>query len=124
GLGAGRSWRAHPRPGQAGGDLRRKGRALVNRLADQLQQAAARIGEPGRTQLRETARLWVLYVEGFRACARACFSAQYAHDHPEPRTRDRARQELTALDAYRSRLAQALEGGQTAYLVGWMLDCD
>ena len=96
--------------------------AGVTALAGKLDWAAAQLEEPGRTQLRDTAGLWTLYVKGFRACARACFSAQYHLQQGDDASLRTARAELKGLDAYRAKLETALEGTRFAYLVYWMLD--
>ncbi len=96
--------------------------ALATRLADTLAEAGAAMAEPGRRQLQDTASLWVAYVEGFRACARACFSVRLHLDRHDAASAEAARAEVDALAAYRSRLEAMLEGTQHFYLVYWMLD--
>jgi hypothetical protein len=96
--------------------------ALVEDLAGNLVRSIGSLPEPGRSQLRDTAELWILYVHGFRACARACFAVQFHRERRGTSTRDAAAQEIAALEAYRARLGVRLEQSAPTYLVSWMLD--
>ena len=101
-----------------------KDAALAEAKAMQADIAAATgdLPEPGRSQLRDTFSLYSLYVEGFRACARACFAMRFHRQEATAATRAAARAEIDALAAYRDALARRLEGTRFAYLVYWMLD--
>ena len=84
--------------------------------------ATTDLPEPGRSQLRDTFSLYTIYVEGFRACARACFAVRFHRSLGTAATEARARAEIDALGTYRDALARGLDGTRFAYLVYWMLD--
>jgi multidrug resistance efflux pump len=96
--------------------------AEVAALAATIEQATTDLPEPGVSQLRDTFDLWVWYVRGFRACARACFAARYHQDHADAASRNAAAQEIAALEAYRQALQARLDGTRYAYLIYWLLD--
>jgi hypothetical protein len=96
--------------------------AEVEALAAEMEQAAVDLPEPGAGQLRDTLDLWVWYVRGFRACARACFATRLHLDRPGAATQAAAANEIEALEAYRLALAARLDGTRYAYLFYWLLD--
>ncbi len=78
--------------------------------------------EPGRTALRQTFSLYRWYVEGFRSCARACFTVRLHRTEASGAWREAAEREIAGLAGYRKTLARRLEGTRFAPLVYWLLD--
>lgn len=96
--------------------------ALAHSLAEPLAGEAAALPEPARTQLAETADLWLWYVRGFRAVARACFTTARWRETRDAEARAAALAETAALIEFGAQLSQRLVATRFAYLVYWMLD--
>jgi len=97
---------------------------LVQQLAAELLRTSASLPPQARQQIDDTATLWVEYVRGFRACARACFATRFHSEHPNDISRAAATREIANLDAYRHHLAETLDGTRYPYLIYWMLDVE
>ncbi len=96
--------------------------ARARDLAAELGRAAGALPEPGRSQLADTAELWVWYVRGFRAAARACFATAFLRAGGGEEARLAAAAETEALAEYAGALGKRLAGTRFPYLVYWMLD--
>jgi hypothetical protein len=98
--------------------------ALVEALAVEMHAATPGLPQDARSQLDDSFSLWVLYVRGFRHCARACFATRHWQERPEPALQVAARREIADLAAFQAELVRLLAGTRHPYLLYWMLDTE
>jgi hypothetical protein len=97
--------------------------ALAREMANDVAEATDAETSAASEQLRDTYELQQWYVEGFSACAKACFAVKWALMAPDDDGRHRAaRTELDALEQYRTALGERLAGTHYPHLVYWLLD--